>query len=77
MHPTTFTTTSFLFTFQSGSIQMLPSLDDTSANRTFTFQSGSIQISVVMLKWKKQMKIYIPIWFYSNPIGNNLSLSMI
>ena len=54
-----------LFTFQSGSIQMLAFSHSSTMYPTFTFQSGSIQMHLCKEKNLTEF-LYIPIWFYSN-----------
>ena len=57
------------FTFQSGSIQMTIQLGILYVWTFFTFQSGSIQISKQVNQFSSFLKLYIPIWFYSNFIA--------
>ena len=57
-----------VFTFQSGSIQMSITSSPFTSSNIFTFQSGSIQISTRDIDMPDYIiKLYIPIWFYSNP----------
>ena len=64
---------SFYFTFQSGYIQMFLGKKMYCILKIFTFQSGYIQM--LFNRWErfKQLRLYIPIWLYSNYIITILS----
>ena len=59
-------TSPVIFTFQSGSIQIIDGAKGLASFVTFTFQSGSIQMGFNKPLTSFLIKLYIPIWFYSN-----------
>ena len=54
------------FTFQSGDIQIIRPKAQAIGKILFTFQSGDIQIIKSSCRKLGRIKIYIPIWWYSN-----------
>ena len=57
-----FLTLSFIFTFQSGDIQIKSYSDMLPLLNSFTFQSGDIQMTILNAIKTLWEKIYIPIW---------------
>ena len=52
----------FLFTFQSGDIQIALNEQSPDVEEIFTFQSGDIQICYSFRAYLPTIFIYIPIW---------------